>query len=165
MAWWTNGRRSRVLQAKAHVWFQTLLMEIPSIPSRSWFQCRTGGPLVPPPLLLLGKKGMAGNCWAFCVMPPLRMEHSDFVPFEGRCHLSLKWAMGPQQCPPLALSFVVSVFYWHASPWLSFILPAKLIFWFLLFFVGVVVVVIISTLLFHLFVPFGGHAEVFCEQI
>lgn len=54
------GRGDMLLQAKVPIWFQTLLMEIPHIPSRSGFECRATGLQVPLPPL--GRAGMAGNC-------------------------------------------------------------------------------------------------------
>lgn len=57
-------------------------MEIPHIPSRSGFECRAAGPRVPLPPLV--RAGMAGNCWASCVMAPLRTERSDWCPLWGQ---------------------------------------------------------------------------------
>lgn len=62
--------------------FQTLLMEIPLVPSRSGFGCVTTRPQVPP--LLPGRTGMASNCWPFCVASPLRMERSHWCPLCGQ---------------------------------------------------------------------------------
>lgn len=71
---------------------QTLLMEIPCAPSRSGFRCRDSGLLVPP--LPLGREEMAGNCWAFCVTSPLRMEHSDWSPLWGQMPSFTKMSRG-----------------------------------------------------------------------
>lgn len=128
------GSSGRLLQAKVPVWFQILLMEIPHAPSRSGFGCMATGPQVPPP----GRAGVAGNCSAFCLMSPLRTEHSDWCPRWGQTPSFTTMSQGAPavSLPGALLSFVFimhlchfcffGMFYGlsgdHISPWPSFLL-------------------------------------------
>lgn len=87
-------------------------MEISRAPSSSWFGCI--GPVGHWfPRCCRGEREwlVIAELSVWC---PLwgRSIHTG-VPFEDRCHLSPKWVKGPQQCPSLAFSFVVSAFYCH----------------------------------------------------
>lgn len=60
--------------------FQTLLVEIPHAPCRSGFGYGASGSLDPPLPSSPGRKQPAPNCLPFCMMSPLRMEHSHRRP-------------------------------------------------------------------------------------
>lgn len=123
---------------------------------------RASGPLVPP--LLPGREGMAGNCWAFCVMPPLRTEHSDWCPLWGQMPSFTKMSQGASAVSLTGVLFRC----------ISFLLPCFTVCHMILFHLGFLLfflflfpscfflfhVTIPSPLDLHLFVSWWGHLRV-----